>query len=314
MDNPPGEVNLSENWGNYLLIHIGGGLYVLLAHLRQGSIGVALGQSVVPGTLLGRCGNSGRSAQPHLHLHVQRGWWLGAPTVPFHLTHCLINSDEHALDAHPIEGQSIESALGEADFAQACTTHPGRNWQFNSAACAWRLSAETGLLGETVLTSSAGGRVQAICGNSLLALHQRGGASEVLLDAFVLAFGLTPFAMQARRWHDAADASLLPLSARQRLGLLLRHPFGANLDSHYVRNWDAGRGLWQQRASHRVSSVFGAIEAQSIGWLSESQGPVAFSLTVNGRNVADATLVGFGNRGDHGVPAWSATYLEPAFS
>lgn len=314
VDNPPGEMNLSENWGNYVLLNIGGGLYVLLAHLRQGSIDVVLGQSVVPGTRLARCGNSGRSAQPHLHLHVQRGWWLGAPTVPFHLTHCLIDGNEHALDAHPIEGQSVELAISEADLAQACATCHGREWQFTNAAAEWRLSVDTGLLGETVLTSSAGGRVQAVSGSSLLALHQRHGSADVLLDAFVLAFGLTPFAPQALRWNDAADAALLPLSAWQRLGLLLRHPFGANLDSRYERRWDADRGLWRQRASHRVSSAFGDIAAESIGWLSESQGPVAFSLTVAGRPIADATLVGFGNRGDHGVPAWSATYLEPALS
>jgi hypothetical protein len=75
---------------------------------------------VAPGTPLGRCGNSGRSAQPHLHLHVQRGAWLGAPTLPFHLSHCLIDGRRYALDACPGRGQTMELATGTAAFAAAC--------------------------------------------------------------------------------------------------------------------------------------------------------------------------------------------------
>ena len=72
-DNLPGTMNLIENWGNYVLIDIGGGLCILLAHLRQCSLHVSRGWTVTPGTPIARCGNSGRSAQPHLHLHVMDG-------------------------------------------------------------------------------------------------------------------------------------------------------------------------------------------------------------------------------------------------
>ena len=313
-DNPPGKMNLAENWGNYILLDIGGGLYVLLAHLRQGSIAVVVGQSLAPGAPLGRCGNTGRSAQPHLHLHVQRGWWLGAPTVPFHLAHCLIDGNHYVLDGHPAEGQSVEPALNEPSLALACMPSHGREWRFINAAVDWSLAVKTGLFGETVLTSSAGGHAQAATGDHLLGLHQRRGAPDATLDAFVLAFGLTPYVPQAITWQDAADASVLPLSPWQRLTVVLRHPFGANLNSHYLRDWDVKRSLWCQRAVHRVSTIFGDIESESIGFLSESQGPVAFSLTVAGRPIVDAALAGYGNRGDHGVPAWSANYLQTVTS
>ena len=308
-DNAPGAMNLAENWGNHVVIAIGFELFVLLAHLRQGSLSVAPGSPVVPGTLLGRCGNSGRSAQPHLHLHVQRGAWLGAPTLPFHLSHCLIDGHRYALDACPEPGQSVELATGAASLATAFAPEHGRLWNFSQRGESWQLLAETGLLGETTLRSQRGGRLQAVSGPGLFALHRRGGAVDPALDAFALAFGLTPFAPQATQWRDAPDATLLPLSPLQRLGVVLRHPFGANLDSHYVRRWDAGRGLWEQTGFHRLQSSFGLVEAQSVGWLSETLGPVAFSLAINDADVVEATLAGYGNHGDHGVPAWSANCI-----
>jgi murein DD-endopeptidase MepM/ murein hydrolase activator NlpD len=174
-DNLPGVMNLAENWGNHVLIAIGGDLFVLLAHLRQGSLSVVPGTPVAPGTPLGRCGNSGRSAQPHVHLHVQRGAWLGAPTLPFHLSHCLINGNHYALDARPEPGQNVELAAGAASLATACAPGHGRLWRFSAGGEDWQLLAETGLLGATTLRSQRGGRIQAVAGPGLLALHRRSG-------------------------------------------------------------------------------------------------------------------------------------------
>ena len=44
--------------------------FVLLAHLRLGSITVPAGARVEAGEPLGTCGNSGNSTQPHLHLQA----------------------------------------------------------------------------------------------------------------------------------------------------------------------------------------------------------------------------------------------------
>ena len=44
--------------------------YVVLAHLRAGSIRVGTGDPVDTGQELGACGNSGNSTQPHLHIQV----------------------------------------------------------------------------------------------------------------------------------------------------------------------------------------------------------------------------------------------------
>jgi hypothetical protein len=56
--------------GNHVIVELDAGGYVLLAHLRAGSLRVDVGTRVVSGQQLGSCGNSGNSTQPHLHLQV----------------------------------------------------------------------------------------------------------------------------------------------------------------------------------------------------------------------------------------------------
>lgn len=62
--------------GNHVLIetpHATGIAVVALCHLQRNSIEVTVGQHVVSGQPLGRCGNSGNSTEPHLHLHAVDG-------------------------------------------------------------------------------------------------------------------------------------------------------------------------------------------------------------------------------------------------
>jgi hypothetical protein len=57
--------------GNHVVLErADGGGYVLLAHLRRGSVRVSPGDPVSCGEQLGDCGNSGNSTQPHVHLQV----------------------------------------------------------------------------------------------------------------------------------------------------------------------------------------------------------------------------------------------------
>jgi murein DD-endopeptidase MepM/ murein hydrolase activator NlpD len=44
---------------------------LFFAHFKQHSIVVKQGQKVTQGQLLGLCGNSGNSSEPHLHFHIQ---------------------------------------------------------------------------------------------------------------------------------------------------------------------------------------------------------------------------------------------------
>jgi hypothetical protein len=70
--------------GNHVVIALGpAGPFVLLAHLRAGTVRVAPGQPVATGTEVGRCGNSGNSTEPHVHLQVTDSTsWPSARGLP----------------------------------------------------------------------------------------------------------------------------------------------------------------------------------------------------------------------------------------
>lgn len=63
--------------GNHVVIDHGNGERSLIAHFRQGTVRVRQGQKVQQGQLLGLCGNSGNSSQPHVHYHLQTGKRFG---------------------------------------------------------------------------------------------------------------------------------------------------------------------------------------------------------------------------------------------
>jgi hypothetical protein len=56
--------------GNHALIEMSDGPVVAVCHLQRNSIQVQVGQRVVVGEMLGRCGNSGNSTEPHVHLQA----------------------------------------------------------------------------------------------------------------------------------------------------------------------------------------------------------------------------------------------------
>jgi murein DD-endopeptidase MepM/ murein hydrolase activator NlpD len=60
--------------GNHVVLRdLTGDRYVLLAHLRTGSLRVRAGDRITAGQELGACGNSGNSTQPHVHVQVMDG-------------------------------------------------------------------------------------------------------------------------------------------------------------------------------------------------------------------------------------------------
>lgn len=57
--------------GNHVVVELADGAgFVVLAHLREGSLRVGTGDAVTTGRAVGECGNSGNSTQPHVHLQV----------------------------------------------------------------------------------------------------------------------------------------------------------------------------------------------------------------------------------------------------
>lgn len=57
--------------GNHVVVALrDSGVFVALAHLRAGSLRVAVGEQVSTGQHLADCGNTGNSTQPHVHVQL----------------------------------------------------------------------------------------------------------------------------------------------------------------------------------------------------------------------------------------------------
>lgn len=70
-DNTPGSMNRYSTLGNAVFIQHGEREVSVLAHFKLGSISVKVGDKVRRGQVIGLCGNSGNSSEPHLHYHLQ---------------------------------------------------------------------------------------------------------------------------------------------------------------------------------------------------------------------------------------------------
>lgn len=70
-DNIPGVMNTKQIFGNVVVLETQKKEYLVFAHFKEKSIVVTEGQNVKQGDLLGLCGNSGNSSEPHLHLSLQ---------------------------------------------------------------------------------------------------------------------------------------------------------------------------------------------------------------------------------------------------
>ncbi|MCD4829430.1 MAG: urea transporter [Candidatus Cloacimonetes bacterium] len=109
-DNPVGQINTRENWGNLVVLHHGGGVYSMYCHLRPGSVRPREGDWVRRGERLGAVGNSGRSAVPHLHFNVQLGPEPGSPTLESYLVNYRSEGEHETFTGFGIPGENEEVA------------------------------------------------------------------------------------------------------------------------------------------------------------------------------------------------------------
>ena len=82
-DMPIGKVDKANNWGNLIIIKDERGFFVELSHFAEDSIKVKEGDWAERSSMLGLCGNSGYSPQPHIHIQVQETEDVGSYTIPF---------------------------------------------------------------------------------------------------------------------------------------------------------------------------------------------------------------------------------------
>ncbi len=113
-DNPISDVDISNNWGNTIIIKHTEYLYSKLSHLKKESMVVKQGDYVYKGQVIAYCGSSGRSPEPHLHFQMQTTPFVGSKTilhpVDYYLTISNGKYQFHSFDI-PKENMQISNVL-----------------------------------------------------------------------------------------------------------------------------------------------------------------------------------------------------------
>ncbi len=99
--------------GNHVTIRSGDGAYATVAHLQQGSLTVKVGDRVTAGTVIGGCGNSGNTSEPHVHAQLMdRASLWTAQGLPMSFSGITLDNHPEAVDALPANEQHM-TATGE---------------------------------------------------------------------------------------------------------------------------------------------------------------------------------------------------------
>ena len=129
-DNAIGVVNTGQNWGNTVVVKHITGLYTKVSHLKQHSVKVKIGDYVRQGDMLGLCGNSGRSPEPHLHFQVQGTPYIGSKTLAYPFAYYInTKAGQQELKSFetPVEGAQVHPVDLSKQIKEAFTWQPGYN-------------------------------------------------------------------------------------------------------------------------------------------------------------------------------------------
>ncbi len=105
--NPIGDADENNRWGNLVIIQDPRGFYVEISHFAEKSIKVKKDDWIERGTIIGLCGNSGYSPQPHIHIQVQATEFAGDVSLPFSFV-SYISDNEYQANNIPPEENIVE--------------------------------------------------------------------------------------------------------------------------------------------------------------------------------------------------------------
>ena len=97
--------------GNHVVLALGAtGPFVLLAHLRRGTVSVSPGDELEVGTPVGECGNSGNSTEPHVHVQVTDSVrWATARGLPISFRRAGVEAGDGSAGWLPAEAEVVDA-------------------------------------------------------------------------------------------------------------------------------------------------------------------------------------------------------------
>ncbi|WP_206753400.1 M23 family metallopeptidase [Microcoleus sp. FACHB-672] len=244
-----GSVDQDNNWGNCVVLYDERGFYVEISHFAQNSIVVNLGDRIERGALLGRCGNSSYSPQPHIHVQVQLTPELGAATVPFSFANLNVDGEFQA-ESVPVEGNALEPVASAASLVQVFTFPLETQLHFT-------MMEKNRVIGQIVATvrmavdgsfylDSGKGKLFFSRNEDCFMFHRLEG-NEPALALLFMAMPKLPLTTPeiGQQWNDYLPISLVTTGLRRLL-----YQFGS---SFYSRLASAGyTGQWESHDRLRV--------------------------------------------------------------
>ena len=310
VDNPIGEQNLSDNWGNVVILYHAPGLYSCVAHLSPGTIRVREGQSVKRGDQLGLSGSSGRSPVPHLHFQLQASPRLGAPTLPIEIHDVVVQLEvgNQLFPCHvPAEGETLRN-LEASETSRWLRFEHGTELSLATEGGLEALVAEIDLFGRLVLRSKdQGAALYYELRDDMLVVHDVVGGEGSVLHLVRAALSRLPFeAQEGFGWED-----VLPL--RALLPRWLR--YGFDIISPFANTWGVRMCYRVERAGSKLT-VHGSSKLQWRGKplvateavISQQLGIETVSLRVRGQQqhfVAELVGSQYDNEQTELPPRWS---------
>jgi murein DD-endopeptidase MepM/ murein hydrolase activator NlpD len=105
----PGEKDRSVGVGNAIIIDHLNGEYSLLCHFKHSSIKVKVGDEVKQGDIIGLCGNTGNTSQPHVHFNLQDNSLMHkAKALPAQFKEIIVNGETKE-NFEPIKGDKVSN-------------------------------------------------------------------------------------------------------------------------------------------------------------------------------------------------------------
>jgi urea transporter/murein DD-endopeptidase MepM/ murein hydrolase activator NlpD len=216
-DNPVGQFNAENTWGNAVVIWHYGNIYSALCHLRKGTVVVQEGEVLRYGQLIGKVGNSGRSSLPHLHFQVQSSHEIGSPTIPSELMHYLSRNDRgYMYHTHgcPEQGDRIGPLQTDSSVFDTVSFPIGRFWTFKAR----HLDREWEELWETEFDLSGNrylvcrrqnARIRFFVNRKVLLLLDYDGPRNTGLHWFFMALPRLPMTTESVHWNDELPGDLM---------------------------------------------------------------------------------------------------------
>lgn len=105
----PGERDRSVGVGNTIIIDHKNGEYSLICHFKHKSIIVKECDEVKQGKVIGKCGNTGNTSEPHIHFNLQDAQFMHkANALPAQFRRILVNG-ELKENYEPFRGEKVSN-------------------------------------------------------------------------------------------------------------------------------------------------------------------------------------------------------------